>query len=123
MKTKKPKRSGTGMTSIRQTLFDYTLKDKGGHITREFQDYGYRLAVELNDLKSRSLYIKLAKEVDRPLLEKALVFVGEANNVKHKGKLFMWSLNKLKKGEKLYKKYEEKKEGKGEKKRSGEGRN
>lgn len=108
MKNKKTKRSGTGMTSIRQTLFDYTLKDKGGHITREFQDYGYRLAVELNDLKSKALYMKLAKEVDRPLLEKALVFVKEANNVKHKGKLFMWSLNKLKKGEKLYTKFEEK---------------
>ena len=103
-------RSGTGMTSIRQTLFDYTLEDKGGHITREFQDYGYRLALELNDLKSKSMYIKLAKEVDRPLLEKAKVFVNEANKVKHKGKLFMWALNKLRKGEELYSKFEEKKE-------------
>lgn len=90
------------MQSLGQILFDYALEDKGGYITQEFQDYGYRLAVELNDLKSKSLYIKLAKEIKRPLLEKAMAYVKEGKNVKHKGRLFMWALNKLKRGEKLY---------------------
>lgn len=100
--SKKKRHESKGMQSLGQILFDYAVEDKGGFITKEFQDYGYRLAIELNDLKSKSLYIKLAKEVDRPLLEKALVFVNEGKNVKNKGKLFMWALNKLKKGEVLY---------------------
>lgn len=92
------------MQSIRQILFDYAVEDKGGRITKEFQDYGYRLAIELNDEKSKSLYIKLAKDVSRPLLEKARTFVKDAQNVKHKGKLFMWALGKIKKGEPLHEK-------------------
>lgn len=99
---KKTKRESKGMQSLGQILFDYAVEDKGGHITREFQDYGYRLALALNDLKNKSLYMKLSKEIDRPILEKALVFVNEGKNVKNKGKLFMWSLAKLRRGEALY---------------------
>ncbi len=78
------------------SLFDnYQLDDKGGHITREFQDYGYRLAVELNDLKHKSLYIKMAKEVDRRILESARSFVQDAQ-AKSKAKLFMWKVKELK---------------------------
>src|SRR3989344_2460281 len=100
----KPKstRGKSGMKPLSQILFDYVLEDKGGHITKEFQDYGYRLALELNDLRSKSLYIRLAKVEERPLLEKALVFVKETKQVKHAGRLFMWALTKLKKGEPLY---------------------
>ena len=50
----------------------YQLQDKGGYITQEFQDFGYRLAVELDDLKHKSLYIKMAKEEKREILEKRL---------------------------------------------------
>lgn len=71
--------------------------DKKKYISREFQDYGYRLAKELNDLSHRSLYIKLAKELPRSLVEEARVFVKGALNVKNRVKLFMWKLNKLKK--------------------------
>ncbi len=66
-------------------------------ISREFQKYGYDLAVELNDLKHKSLYIKLAKVTPRGLLEAARSFVKDAPNVRSKGKLFMWKLNLLKK--------------------------
>ena len=78
-----------------QTLFaNYQLKDKGGYITREFQDYGYRLAVELGDLAHKSLYIKMAKEIERAILEKALSFVidSQADN---KARLFMWKVKQL----------------------------
>jgi len=41
----------------------------------EFQAYGNRLAEELRDTKHRTLYIKLAKNEDRSLLEEARAFV------------------------------------------------
>lgn len=89
-----------GFQSIEELLLAYDF-DKNKYISREFQDYGYRLAVELGEEKSISLYIKLAKQEERPMLEKARVFVKDARNVRSKGKLFMWALNKLKKGEPL----------------------
>lgn len=95
-------RTVKGFKPIGQILFDYALEDKGGRITREFQDYGYRLALELNDEKNKSLYIKLAKEVERPLLERARSFVKDADKVKHRGRLFMWVLTKLRKRERLH---------------------
>lgn len=67
------------------------------YISREFQQYGYDLAEELGDLKSTSLYIKLAKETPRGLLEASRSFVKDANNVKSRPKLFMWKLAELKK--------------------------
>lgn len=72
------------------------LKNK--YISREFQDYGYRLAEELGDLKCKALYIKMAKEYPRRLLEEARYFVKDAPNVRHRAKLFMWKLKELKKG-------------------------
>lgn len=79
----------------------YVLEDKGGFITREFQDYGYRLAVEMGEEKKKSMYIKLAKTVDRKVLERARSFVADAGSVRNKGRLFMWAVGKLKKGEEL----------------------
>lgn len=80
-------------------LFDgYTLEDKGGYITQEFQDFAYRMAVELDDLSHKSLYMRLAKTTKRGLLEQALSFVSDAPNVKSKAKLFMWKIKQLKTG-------------------------
>jgi len=70
------------------------LKDK--YVSREFQKYGYDLAVELGDTSHKSLYIKLAKEVPRPILEKARYFVKDAN-AKSRPRLFMWKLRELRK--------------------------
>ncbi len=67
------------------------------YISREFQDYGYRLAEELNDLEHKALYIKYAKELPRGILEKARNFVKDASNVKNPASLFMWKLSQLKK--------------------------
>ncbi|MFC1790421.1 hypothetical protein ACFLZP_02990 [Patescibacteria group bacterium] len=71
--------------------------DKRKYISQEFQDYGYRLAQQLSDLKHKALYIKMAKETSRNLLDEALRFVKEAYNVKSKARLFMWKLKELKK--------------------------
>ena len=70
--------------------------DKDKYISREFQKYGYELAVELGDLEHKALYIKMAKEEARENLEKARNFVKDAGNVRSKGKLFMWKLSQLK---------------------------
>jgi hypothetical protein len=71
--------------------------DEDKFISFEFQKYGYELAKELGDLKNKSLYIKLAKETSRGILEAARSFVKDAYNVKSKPKLFMWKLAQLKK--------------------------
>lgn len=84
------------MQSLGDLFAGYQLEDKGGFITQEFQDFGYRLAVELDDLKHKSLYIKMAKEMDRVILENALSFVKDAEQAKSKAKLFMWKVKQLK---------------------------
>ncbi|MCJ7792546.1 MAG: hypothetical protein MUP45_01010 [Candidatus Marinimicrobia bacterium] len=74
--------------------------DEKKYISREFQDFGYRLAEALNDLEHKSLYIKLAKETPRVLLEEARNFVKDANQVNNPARLFMWKLAELKKKKK-----------------------
>lgn len=73
------------------------------YVSREFQQYGYDLAEELEDMSHKSLYIKLAKETPRVLLEEARSFIKDAENVKNKGSLFMWKLSKLKQERKIRK--------------------
>lgn len=88
---KKPK----GFQSAQSLFSGYQLEDKGGYITHEFQDYGYRLAIKLDDLKHKSLYIKMAKNIDRPILERAMSFVADSQ-ADSKAKLFMWKVKQLK---------------------------
>jgi hypothetical protein len=63
----------------------------------EYQAYGNRLAEEFSDIKHRALYIKLAKNEDRNLLEAAREYVLKAEKATTKGRLFMWKLTQLKK--------------------------
>jgi uncharacterized protein YdhG (YjbR/CyaY superfamily) len=82
------------MKSLKQLIEEKNPVDKNKYVTREYQDYGYRLAKELNDEKYKSLYIKLAKTVDRGLLEQVRRFVIDSN-ADRKGALFMWKLKEL----------------------------
>ena len=91
------------MQSLREVLTKYALEDTGGYISREFQDYGYRLACDMGEEGKKGMYIKLAKTTDRAVLERARSFVLDAPNVKSRGKLFMWAVGKLKRGEPLTK--------------------
>lgn len=86
-------RKRSSLKSVAEILsrFDPT-RDK--YISREFQKYGYYLAEELSDTRHVSLYIKLAKEHPRPVLEKALSFVKDSR-ARSKGRLFMWKLKEL----------------------------
>lgn len=85
------------LTSVGDILSKYKLDDTDKYISREFQKYAYDLAEELRDLAHKSLYMKLAKETPRILLDKARSFVKDAQNARSKGKLFMWKLSQLKK--------------------------
>lgn len=97
-KNKPAKEKQTSFSSIGSLFDDYKVEDKGGYITQEFQDFGYRLACELDDEKHKSLYIKMAKTLPRHLLEEAHRFVSDAQSAKSKAKLFMWKLKQLRAG-------------------------
>lgn len=86
------------MDSLKQVLTKYVMEDKGGYVTKEFQDYGYRLACDMGEENKKGMYIKLAKTVDRSILERARSFVLDATSVSNKGKLFMWVVGRLRKG-------------------------
>lgn len=74
------------------------LSKRGQHITTEHQDYGIRLAYRLNDKNHKSLYVKLAKEIPRNILEICASFAIDypiKNNDNNKGRIFMWKLKIL----------------------------
>ena len=93
MRTAKP-------TPISDTLFKLsdTLAQRKKFIKNEFQAFGLELAKELEDWPNRSLYIRLAKNTPREILEKAFYFVKDQPRltVKSKARLFMWKLKELK---------------------------
>ena len=70
-------------------------RDSASRIKYEFQAYGQRLAKELGDLQRETLYMKLAKEVDRRLIEQAREYVLGSENVRNRGALFMYKLKQL----------------------------
>ncbi len=92
----KKKNDELGVSKLQDLFAEFSLDDKGGYITQEFQDFAYRLAVSLDDLKHKSLYMRLSKTLPRPILESALSFVTDAPNVKSKARLFMWRLQQIK---------------------------
>jgi hypothetical protein len=84
------------MKNIKDIINSKNLK-RDHRNTYEHQAYGNRLAEELNDPEHRTLYIKLAKNEDRDLLETARDYVLRSENASTKGRLFMWKLSELKK--------------------------
>lgn len=81
------------MQTIKQILKTFDpLKDK--YVSREYQSFGVYLSQKLEDEKHKSMYIKFAKTLPRPVLEQALRFVIDAN-ARKKSALFMWKLKQL----------------------------
>lgn len=99
MKSSLPVKRTDKPTSIAQTLslFKDTFDKRKKYIKNEFQAYGLELATELGDWKNKSLYIRLAKNEDRKLLESARYFVKDHSpgQVKSPYRLFMWKLKEL----------------------------
>lgn len=85
------------MTKI---LDKYELDEtKQRRISREWQDYAYRLAVALEDTAHTAIYMRLVKNNKRELIERAKSFVMDGN-AKSKARLFMWKLKQIKEEEK-----------------------
>lgn len=85
------------MKSIKTAIAEVKFKNRPKNIAYEFQMYGVYLAESLGDTKHYSLYIKLAKEMDRKILEETLNFTKGYYGAKNKAKVFMWRLKELKK--------------------------
>lgn len=82
-------------SSLQSILSKYELEEKQRRISREWQDYAYRLAVELEDVAHTSLYMRLCKNTKRHILEEARVFVKGAMKVRSRARLFMWKVKQL----------------------------
>jgi len=83
------------MKSIAKIIDENKFPDRPKNLHTEFQQYGVWICEQLGDTKHYSLYIKLAKETDRSLLEEALTFTKGYLNAKNKGRVFMWRLKQL----------------------------
>ena len=85
--------------SLQLEKFKETLAKRQKYVHMEYQAYGLELAKELGDWKNRSIYIRLAKNTDRQIIEQARYFVKDQNPgaIKTPYKLFMWKLKELKK--------------------------
>jgi len=72
------------------------VENRRKHVTKEYQDYGLRLATQLGDPSHKSLYIKLAKDRPRAHLEIAFRFAIDYPKASgNKGRLFMWKLKQI----------------------------
>jgi len=93
MKKSQPTLIGDQLKNYKET---YAKRQK--YVKKDYQAYGLELAQELDDWKNRSLYIRLAKNTDRKILETARYFVKDQNpnTIKTPYKLFMWKLKQLK---------------------------
>lgn len=85
------------MKKLSAVISEIKNRNRPKNLKYEFQFYGCELCEALEDTKY-SLYIKLAKNYRRGLLEQALNFVKDYPGVKSKAKLFMWKLKELKDG-------------------------
>jgi hypothetical protein len=63
-------------------------------ITQEFQAFGLHIAEQLNDAAHKGIYIRMAKQQPRGLLQSALSFVSDSG-ARNKGALFMWKVKQL----------------------------
>ncbi len=85
------------MKSIKTAIAETRFKDRPKNLSQEFQVFGVYIAETLNDTKHYSLYIKLAKEIDRNILEEALNYTKGYYSARNKARVFMWRLKELKK--------------------------
>ena len=86
-------------TSIKDQLskFQQTLFGRQKYIKNEYQAYGLELAKELDDWDNRAMYIRMAKNMDRKIIEKARYFVKDQTRgtIHSPYKLFMWKIKEL----------------------------
>ena len=88
-------------TSLQQLLQNYAVKndDDPKYIAHEFQDYAYRLAMELTNPEDREtigMLMRMAKRKPRGILDQALSYVKDAQ-AKNKVALFLWKVKEIEK--------------------------
>lgn len=84
------------MQKISDIIAEKQNPNRPKNLSTEFQVYGVYLAETLSDTKHYSLYIKLAKEYDRAMLDEALTYTKAYTSAKSKARIFMWRLKQLK---------------------------
>lgn len=89
------------MKKIGQIIEEIKNSNRPKNLSREFQVYGVYLAESLDDTAHYSLYIKLAKDYPRAMLDNALTYTKGYTKAKSKGKVFMWRLQQLKQESKI----------------------
>jgi len=89
------KKKNKGFSQLGNLFDQYQVKKDSGHVTREFQNFGLHLANKLDDQTHKGLYIKMAKEENRGVLEAALRFVIDSD-ADSKARLFMWKVKQIK---------------------------
>ena len=73
-------------------VLDSSKRDKHAHY--EFQAFAYKIAHDLNDLENLKIYMRMAKNVERSLMERAYSYALDAQT-EFKGRKFMWKLKEL----------------------------
>ena len=84
------------MKRIGKIIEEIKNPNRPKNLSREFQVYGVYLAESLDDTAHYSLYIKLAKDYPRAMLDEALTYTKGYTKAKSKGRVFMWRLQQLK---------------------------
>ncbi len=92
---KRTRDAAVAFATPKDLLSRYQIADTNKHIAHEFQSFGCYLAETLADKRHTALYIKLAKQMPRAVLEQALRFVIDST-ADNKAKLFMWKLEQIK---------------------------
>jgi len=87
-------------TSLQDLLKEYQTGPSNTHISQEFQDYAYRLAMAIGtgpeDRETISLCMRIVKTKPRGLVERAHSFIADAP-ARNKVALFLWKLKELEK--------------------------
>lgn len=83
------------MKQLGKIISETKFKNRPKNLSKEFQVYGVYLAESLEDTNHYSLYIKLAKEVNRGILEEALNYTKGYYSARNKAKVFMWRLKQI----------------------------
>ena len=83
------------MKQLNEILEEIQQIKRSKNNSTEFQMYGVYLAEQLADTKHYSLYIRLAKNTHRPLLEEALSYTKNYTTAKSPARVFMWKLKQL----------------------------
>lgn len=84
----------TILTTINILDEDEDKNKKIRHPKNEFQAFAYKLSKDFNDDKNLKIYMRLAKTVERSLMERAYSFAIDSNS-DQKGRLFLWKLKQL----------------------------